>query len=93
MWIIVRFQQQDRQDSQILNKYIFYRPPVTSAQCLIGTENYPDNSLLLNYDDDDYSQGFGQIKEVFRALTKNDILKPYIPDDELRSSNIGNDIG
>ena len=73
------------QDSQILANDTFYRPPVTSAQCIIGTEKYPDNSILLNYNDDDYNQGYGQIKEAFRALTKDDILQPYISDNDFRS--------
>ena len=47
----------------------------------------------MNYDDDDYSQGYGQIKEAFRALTKDDILKPYITEDDFRPSNEGNNIG
>ena len=54
---------------------------------------YPDNSLLSNYDDDDYSQGYGQIKEAFKALTQDDILQPYISEDEFRSSNDGDNIG
>ena len=41
IWIIVGFQQQDRQDSQNQNNDTFYRPPVTSAQCIIGTEKIP----------------------------------------------------
>ena len=32
------FSTRDRQDSQNLNNYTFYRPSVTSAQCIIGTE-------------------------------------------------------
>ena len=47
----------------------------------------------MNYDDDDYNQGYGQIKEAFRALTKDDILQPYISDRDFRSSNNNNDIG
>ena len=93
IWIIVGFQQQDRQNSQNENNDTFYRPPVTSAQCIIGTEKYPDSSILLNYDNDDYNQGYGQIKEAFRALTKDDILIPYISDHDFRSSNNNNDIG
>ena len=93
IWIIIGFQQQDRQNSQNENNDTFYRPPVTSAQCIIGTEKYPDSSILLNYDDDDYNQGYGQIKEAFRALTKDDILQPYISDNDFRSSNNNNDIG
>ena len=34
-YIIVGFQQRD---SQNLNNDTFYRPPVASAQCIIGTE-------------------------------------------------------
>ena len=93
IWIIVGFQQRDRQDSQNLNNDTFYRPPVTSAQCIIGTEKYPDSAILLNYYEDDYSQGYGQIKEAFRALTKDDNLKPYISDNDFGSSNNGKDIG
>ena len=63
--------------------------PVTSAQCIIGTEKYPDAGILLNYDDEDYRQGYGQIKQFYRALTNDDILQPYISDDDFRSSNAG----
>ena len=93
IWIIIGFQQRTRQNSQNENNDTFYRPPVTSAQCIIGTEKYPDSGILLNYNDDDYNQGYGQIKEAFRALTKDDILQPYISDKDFRSSNNNNDIG
>ena len=93
IWIIIGFQQQDRQSSQTENNDTFYRPSVTSAHCIIGTEKYPDSGILLNYDDDDYNQGYGEIKEAFRALTKDDILQPYISDRDFRSSNNNNDVG
>ena len=92
-WIFVAFQQNDRQHDQNLNNDTFVRLPVISAQVVIGTERYPDNAILLNHDDDDYSQGYGQIKEAFKAITKGDILKPYISEDDFRSSNEGNNIG
>ena len=92
-WIFVAFQQNDRQHDQILNNDTFVRLPVISAQVVIGTERYPDSAILLNYEDDDYRQGYGQIKEAFRALTKDDILQPYITEDDFRSSNEGNNIG
>ena len=87
MWNIVGFQQRERQNSQ--NSYIdtFHRPPVTSLQCVKGTENNPDAGILLNFDDDDYSQGYRQIKETFRAITENDILKQYTSDHDFRSNN------
>ena len=40
----------------------FYRSPVTSAYGKIGAENHPEAEILLKFDDDDYSQGCGQIK-------------------------------
>ena len=92
-WIFVAFQQNDRQHDQNLNNDTFVRLPVISAQVVIGTERYPDSSILLNYEDDDYSQGYGQIKEAFKALTKDNILQPYISDHDFKSSNDGNDIG
>ena len=88
----VGFQQRDGQDSQIFNNDTLYRPPVASAQCVIGTKNYPDSGILLNYDDDGSSQGQGQINEPFRALTKDDILKRYISDHNFRSSNESNNL-
>ena len=83
-----RIPKRDRQDSQNLNKNTFCRLPVVSAQCVIGTEKHHDAGLLLNYIDDDYSQGYGQIKKDFRALTKNDLLQPYIGGDMFRFSNV-----
>ena len=88
IWIILGFQQRDRQDSQNLNNDTFCRLPVVSAQCIIGTEKYPDAGILLNYDDDDYSQGYHQIKEAFKALAKDDILQPYISEEDFRTSNV-----
>ena len=91
--IIIGFQQRDRRDSQSLKNDTFCRLPVTSAQCLFGTEKHPDSGILLSYIDDDYGQRCGQVIEAFKALTKNDILKPYISDHDFESSNKINDIG
>ena len=91
-WIFAGFQQEDRQDSQNSNDYTLYRPPVTSAQCIIGKEKYPDAAILLNYDDFDLFQGYGQIRETFRAPTKDDILEPYKSGHDFRSTG-DNDAG
>ena len=64
IWIYVVFQQNDRQHNQKLNNDTFVRLPVISAQDVFGTERYPDTGILLNYNDDDYSQGYGQTKDV-----------------------------
>ena len=67
--------------------------PVTKPQCIIGNERHPDSAILLNYDDDDYSQAYGQMKEAFRALTKDNKLQPYISGDDFVSSHHGDNIG
>ena len=87
------FQQNGRQHDQNLNNDTFCRLPVTSAQCIIGNERYSDSALLLNHGDDDYSQGYSQIQASFKALTRDDILQPYISGDDYRSSNECNIFG
>ena len=47
----------------------------------------PDSAILLNYNDHEYSQGYCQIEEAFRAVTKYDISQPYL------FANDGSDIG
>ena len=94
IWLIIGFQQQDRQDSQNLKNDSFCRLPVVSVQCVIGMEKYPDARILSNYNDDDYAQGYHQIKPVFKALTKDNIIQPYISEEDFRSSNaVVNDVG
>ena len=89
IWIVVGFQQRDWPDTQNLENYAFCILPVISAQCVIGSEKCPYSVILLKYDDDNYCQSYGQIKEAFRARTKNDILQLYISDDDYTSSNAG----
>ena len=48
---------------------------------------------MFIYDDDDDSQGYGQIKKAFRAFTKDDILQPYISDHVFRPSIKNIDFG
>ena len=93
VWIIIAFQQKERQDSQNINNDNFYRSPLISTQCFNSTEKYPDSKILLNYDDHDCSQEYEQIKEAFKALIKDDILQTYISDNDSRSSINGNVIG
>ena len=93
IWIFVVFQQNDRQHDQNLNSDTFVRLRAIFGQVVIVTERYPDSGIFLNHEDDDYSQGYGQIKKAFRALTKDDILQPYITEYDFRFSNEGNNIG
>ena len=81
---IISFQQSDRQDSQILSNDTFYRPAVTSAQCVIARPKYLDSAILINYDDSGYSQGYGQIKDAFILMKKDDLLQPYVSEQIFR---------
>ena len=89
--IIAGFQQRDGQDSQNRNNDTFRRLPVTSAHCFIRTEKCSGAGIISNFHDDDYSQGYGQIKEAFRALTKDDVLQPCISLENFQSSNVRSD--
>ena len=54
---------------------------------------YPDTGILLNFDSDDYSRGYHQIEETFRALTKKNKLQPYKSENDYRSANEGDNTG
>ena len=90
IWIAIGFEQRAVQNSQNLKTDNFCRLSVVSAQCVIATGNYADASMLSNYDDDDddYSQAYSQIKEAFRVLAKDDIIQPYMSEDDFRYSNV-----
>ena len=47
----------------------------------------------MNYDADNYSHGYIRKKEAFRALTKDDILKPFKSFNDFTSSKINIDLG
>ena len=53
----------------------------------------PDSGILLKYNDDDYSQGYGQNEEAFSAVTKDNLLQPYISEHDFKSSNNGDNVG
>ena len=91
IWIYVVFQQSDRQHDQKMNNDTFVTLPITSTQCIISYDKYPDVGLLLNYDNDDYSQVYGQIKEVSKVLTKDNILQSYLTEVDFRSPTVGDD--
>ena len=59
----------------------------------MGTENYPNSGILSNYNDDDCSLGYSEVKEAFKAVTNDNILQPYISEDDFRTSNDADKIG
>ena len=88
IWISVVFKQRIRQGSRNLKNDTFYRPLVKSAQCFIGTEKSPVNSILKGFDEVEDFHSYVQSKESFTTLTKHDILKSYISDHDFRSTKV-----
>ena len=62
--------------------------PFTSAQCITETDKHPDAAKLTSYDKNEYSQGYGLIEQAFEFLIKYDILRPYVSNHDIRSSNV-----
>ena len=67
-----------------MNNAIFFRLPVTGAQCIIGAETYSDVGIKLCNGFNDSSVGCGLIKEVFRILTIVNNLQPCLSDHDSR---------
>ena len=88
IWNIIGIQRRYIPDPPNLNNDTFCRLPVISAQFIIGTQKHPNGGISVKYDVDDDSQGYTQIKEVFRGLAKDDLLKPFISEQYFRSSNV-----
>ena len=67
IWSFIGFQQRDGKDSQNLSNDLLCRLPVISAQAVVGMDKYLDAGILLNYEDEENSQGHAHIKECFEA--------------------------
>ena len=60
---------------------------MANAQCIIGSEKFPDAGLNCNYAIETYSQAYGEFVPCFRHLTKDNILPPYITQKNIVTSN------
>ena len=87
IYVIVGVMQRDQLNQQHQNKDTFYRPSVVNAQCVSGNEKIPDAGINCNYAVDKYSQAYGENVSCFRHLVKNNILQPYITQNDFITSN------
>ena len=87
MYVIVGFMQRDQFNEQHQNNDIFCKPNVVNAQCIIGSEKFPDAGIICNYAIDEYSQAYGEFFSCLRHLAKDNILKPYITQKDFITSN------
>ena len=69
IYSIIGSQQTDRLDSQERPNGLFFQSSILNAQCIIGTEKYPDVGLNCDYMNANYSQAYGEI--VFLLWTFN----------------------
>ena len=79
--------QRDQFNQQHENNDTFYKQSVVNAQCLIGSEKFPDVGRNCNYAIDKYSQAFGEIVSCFRHFAKAKILQPYVTQKDFITSN------
>ena len=85
IYLIVGFMQRDQFIQQHQNNDTFYRPSVVNAQGTIGSEKFSDADINFKYAIDENSQAYGEIAS--RHLVKDDILQPYITQNDIISSN------
>jgi hypothetical protein len=65
IYVIVGFQSQARQGpSQTANNGVFDQLDIISASVKIGSERYPDNSINLDYDRNNYNDAYEAIKRI-----------------------------
>ena len=77
-WVCVAFQARNKVNSQTHDNSTFDQLPVSSAVCRIGSENYPDNGIVCDYDRNNYYEAYNEIESFFRNHTETNILKPFI---------------
>ena len=75
-------------NQQHQNIVTYYRPSVVNAQCIIGSDKFPDAGKKCNYALFRYSQAYEEIVSCFRQSAKDSILQPYLTQKEFISSNI-----
>ena len=60
----VGFIQRDKFNKQRENNHAVYRLNVVNAQCITGSEKYPDAGINFSFAIDKYSQAYGNMLPV-----------------------------
>ena len=71
IYVIVGYMQRDQFNEQHQVFDIFHRPSVVNAQCIIGSEKFPDAGINCNFAIDRSSQAYGEIISSFGPLDKD----------------------
>ena len=87
IYVIVGFKQKDQFNQQHQYVDVSNRLSVVIAQCIIGSQKFPDAGINCNYAFDKYSQAYGEINSCFRHLSEDNTLQPYIKQKDFITSN------
>ena len=85
--VIVGYMQRDQFNQQHQNFDTFRRPSVANAQCIRGSEKYPDAGLNCNYAIYKCSQAFGEMVSCFKHLAVIIISQSYSTQKDFITSN------
>ena len=75
--------QRDQLNQHHQNNDTSYRPSVVNAQCIIGSENYPDAKNICSYAIDKYPPAYGGIASCFTFFVKDRILHRFITQEKI----------
>ena len=79
--------QRDRFNQQHQNNDTLYRPSVVNAQCILGSEKFPDAGRICIYAFDKFSLVYDESVSCFRHLSKDNFLQAYITQKDFIISN------
>ena len=77
-FIIVGFQARNKIESQRHNNAIFYRLPISNANCKIGSEKHPDVGIEWDYDRDKYDPAYSGLENFSLLKSESNLLNPFI---------------
>ena len=75
-FVVRGFMQSEQLHQQTHNNDAFYQASVTDADCIMGTENYPNEGRKSDFEHDKVSQAYGEKFSSFRHLTMDNPLQP-----------------
>ena len=81
---MVAIQKRNKIDAASQDMSVFFGPRVLIAQCLIGTERYPEKCVNTEHAKHNFSQAYAELSSCFRDLSKDNFLQPYVAKDDIR---------
>ena len=83
-----RFSRENLANNLEYDKDQLVKKPLSSVECLFGTDEQTDAGISLIYDGEKNSQVFGDFMSYFIPLTENSIFSLYITQNDYRSEDV-----